>query len=118
MADSGAGRLESEAFAGMQQLAHTPDHQPAGCESSRLRIERRQSARDFVRVHEFPHHETIGQQRDGSRRLSCAVRPAQDDDILHSLGTPDVCPDRPSSRSSCGTELRAGPTLLTIGSHN
>jgi hypothetical protein len=80
---AGAGRFEGEALHALRERAHARDHQAASRDGGCFGVEGRKAARDFVRVDELADFQLLGQEDLGGRRLACAVRAAEDDDVLH-----------------------------------
>ena len=66
---------------------HAAQHDPPRGHRDTIRIERRQTERDVVRVDEFQQPEPVGQQRGGQGRFARAVRTAGDNDVLQWAST-------------------------------
>ena len=83
MTPSRTCRLKCEARACGNEVFNTFDEEAARRNCRAVRFKRRETARDFVRVEEVLDSERCGQNSVGCRALACAIRPADDDDILH-----------------------------------
>jgi hypothetical protein len=83
---TGAGGFEGEAMARADELIQAVEHQAASRNRAGFRVERRDPARDFIRVYELSNFERRGQASIGPSGLACAIGASNDDYVLRSLG--------------------------------